>query len=121
MPLAVVGVLASGCTDPNTTSYDPVGAAAAEANLDLVPHEQIASCVEATKFGAYVGDAAALDRLIGELCARAGVETRAMPVGVRLRETGRERFWFNYGAEPVETEAGTIPAAGVLRTGLPGR
>ena len=62
MPLAVVGVLASGCTDPNTTSYDPVGAAAAEANLDLVPHEQIASCVEATKFGAYVGDAAALER-----------------------------------------------------------
>jgi hypothetical protein len=60
--LAVVGVLASGCKDPNTTSYDPVGAAAAEANLDLVPHEQIASCVESTKFGAFVGEAAALER-----------------------------------------------------------
>lgn len=56
--LAVVGVLASGCDDPNTTDYDPVGAAAASANMELVtvPPEQITSCVEATKFGAYVGD-----------------------------------------------------------------
>ena len=62
MPLAVVVMFASGCKDPNTTSYDPMGAAAAEANLDLVPQEQVASCVESTKFGAYVGDAAALER-----------------------------------------------------------
>ncbi len=62
MPLAVVGVLASGCKDPNTTSYDPVGVAAVDANLDLVPHDQITSCVESTKFGAFVGDAAALER-----------------------------------------------------------
>lgn len=60
--LAVVGVLASGCTDPDTTSYDPMGAAAAQANLDLVPHDQITSCVESTKFGAYVGDAASIER-----------------------------------------------------------
>jgi hypothetical protein len=62
VPLAVVGVLASGCTDPDTTSYDPVGAAAVDANLDIVPHDQITSCVESTKFGAYVGDVAALER-----------------------------------------------------------
>jgi hypothetical protein len=62
VPLAVVGVLASGCSDPNTTSYDPVGVAADDASLDLVPHDQIASCVESTKFGAYVEDAAALER-----------------------------------------------------------
>jgi hypothetical protein len=62
LPLAVVGVLASGCTDPNTTSYDPVGVAAADASLDLVPHDQITSCVESTKFGAYVGDAVAFER-----------------------------------------------------------
>ena len=62
MPLAVVGVLASGCKDPNTTSYDPVGVAAVDAELDLLPHDQITSCVESTKFGAYVGDAVALDR-----------------------------------------------------------
>ena len=62
VPLAVVGVLASGCKDPNTTSYDPVGVAAVGANLDLVPHDQITSCIESTKFGAYVGDTAALER-----------------------------------------------------------
>ena len=62
MPLAVVGVLASGCKDPNTTAYDPVGVAAVDAELDLLPHDQITSCVESTKFGAYVGDAASLDR-----------------------------------------------------------
>jgi hypothetical protein len=62
VPLAVAGLLASGCADPNTTSYDPVGAAAVDANLDLVPHDQITSCVESTKFGAYVGEAAALER-----------------------------------------------------------
>ena len=62
MPLVVIGALASGCEDPDTTSYDPVGAAAAAANLDIVPHDQIASCVEWTKFGASVGDTAALER-----------------------------------------------------------
>ena len=31
-------------------------------NLDLLPHDQVTSCVESTKFGAFVGDAAALDR-----------------------------------------------------------
>ena len=60
--LAAVGVFASGCKDPNTTSYDPIGVAAVDANLDLVPHDQVTSCVESTKFGAFVGDAAALDR-----------------------------------------------------------
>jgi hypothetical protein len=62
VPLAVIGVLGSGCKDPNTTSYDPVGAAAVEANLDLVPHDQITSCVESTKLGVYVGDAVAFER-----------------------------------------------------------
>lgn len=62
LALVVVGALSSGCEDPDTTSYDPVGAAAAAAELDIVPHDQIASCVEWTKFAALVGDAAALDR-----------------------------------------------------------
>jgi hypothetical protein len=60
--LSVVGVLLSGCEDPDTTSYDPMGAAADAAELDLVPHDQIASCVDWTRFGVLVGDAAALAR-----------------------------------------------------------
>jgi hypothetical protein len=62
VPLAVIVVLVSGCKDPNTTSYDPVGAAAADADINLVPQEQVAACVESTKFGAYVGDPLALER-----------------------------------------------------------
>ena len=61
------------------------------------------------------GDADALDRLVHDLCARAGVATLRLPDGVRVRDTATERFWFNYGAAPVETEAGTLPAAGLLR------
>ena len=65
------------------------------------------------------GDDAALDGLIGDLCARAGVTTLALPEGVRIRDTASERFWFNYNAGPVTTEVGTLPPAGVLRVTLP--
>lgn len=81
--MAVVGVLASGCKEPNTTSYDPVGVAAADAGLVLetVSAEQIASCVEWTKFGAAVGDAADLarwesaersERILADVCTEIG-------------------------------------------------
>ena len=62
--VVVIGLLASGCQDPNTTNYDPVGAAAAGANMELaiVPPEQVTSCVESTKLGAYVGDTTARAR-----------------------------------------------------------
>jgi hypothetical protein len=64
MSLAIIGLLATGCEEPNTTDYDPVGAAAAEAGVSLssVPPEQITSCVESTKYDAFFGQAAALAR-----------------------------------------------------------
>ncbi|NIZ59731.1 beta-galactosidase [Sedimentitalea sp. CY04] len=65
------------------------------------------------------GDDAALDTLIGDLCARASLATLALPEGVRIRDTANERFWFNYNAEPVTSDAGTLPPAGVLRVKLP--
>lgn len=61
------------------------------------------------------GDAAALDRIVADLCARAGLPVTPMPEGVRVRDAGRDRFWFNHAAAPVETPAGPIPPAGVLR------
>ncbi|ETX28360.1 beta-galactosidase [Roseivivax isoporae] len=61
------------------------------------------------------GDAQALDRLVADLCSRAGIATRALPEGVRVRETAAERFWFNHGAAPAETDIGVLPAAGVFR------
>jgi beta-galactosidase len=61
------------------------------------------------------GDDAALDRLVADLCECAQVACLSLPAGVRIRDTGAERFWFNHTTAPVETEAGVLPAAGVLR------
>ncbi len=66
----------------------------------------------------YVGgwlDAEGMDRLVEIVCARAGLPFAALPAGLRCRDTETERFWFNYNPYEVETEHGTVPAAGVLR------
>jgi hypothetical protein len=62
--LALIAFVASGCEEPNTTDYDPMGAAAASAGMELadVPVEQVASCVELTKIEAMEGDPAAQAR-----------------------------------------------------------
>ncbi|MFS4582405.1 beta-galactosidase [Phaeobacter sp. C3_T13_0] len=65
-------------------------------------------------------DSAGLDHLIATLCTRAGLATRRMPAGIRVRQTGTEEFWFNHLDEPVETEVGVLPPAGVLRRPLAG-
>ncbi|KAA9005741.1 beta-galactosidase [Histidinibacterium aquaticum] len=64
------------------------------------------------------GDEELLDRLVSDLAERVGQGTRRLPEGVRVRETGTERFWFNHTDQPVNTEAGPIPPAGVLREPL---
>ena len=46
-------------------------------------------------------------------CAEVGVATQDMPGGLRLRETPEATFAFNYGADPVDWQGQTIPAAGV--------
>ncbi|MEM6740276.1 MAG: beta-galactosidase [Pseudomonadota bacterium] len=61
------------------------------------------------------GDDAARDRVVADLCARAGVAVHPMPEGVRCRDCGPERFWFNYGATPADCPEGPLPPAGVLR------
>ncbi|MEZ5779814.1 MAG: beta-galactosidase [Paracoccaceae bacterium] len=70
---------------------------------------------------AYVGgwgDDVLLDRLVADICQRVRVATLALPRGIRVRDTGLERFWFNHNPHPVETPVGRIPAAGLLRTVL---
>ncbi|KIC51125.1 beta-galactosidase [Tateyamaria sp. ANG-S1] len=59
------------------------------------------------------GDDAVHMRLIKTLLP--GLETERMPEGVRRRDTGTERFWFNYSDRPVQVEGQELPAAGVLR------
>ena len=44
--------------------------------------------------------------------------TKRMPEGVRQRETGSERFMFNYTSQEVEMEGENLPPAGVLRQSL---
>ena len=56
---------------------------------------------------------AVLDRLLTALCHEAGISVEVMPEGLRRRETGGVRFWFNYNPVPVEWGGVTIPAAGV--------
>ncbi len=60
------------------------------------------------------GDETVLKRLYSELCEEAGIETRELSGGLRCRDTKGVRIWTNYGAEPAETPAGRIEAAGVL-------
>ena len=64
------------------------------------------------------GDDELLDRLVAGISRSAGIETVSMPRGVRARDTGSERFWFNYNPYPVDCPAGHIPSADVLRTRL---
>ncbi|SHH13495.1 beta-galactosidase [Marivita hallyeonensis] len=61
------------------------------------------------------GDDAFFDRLVKDLCNRAGVETLDLPRGVRVRDTATERFWFNHNPHDVEIEGETLASAGVRR------
>lgn len=63
-------------------------------------------------------DDAGFDRLVAGLCLCAGLDPVALPPSVRVRDTGAERFWFNHGTAPVQTPAGLLPVAGVLRQPL---
>jgi len=57
----------------------------------------------------YVGgwpDAELLNRVLELACAEAGIETRRLPEGLRLRRSGTLWFAFNYAAEPCDL--GTI-------------
>ena len=57
--------------------------------------------------------------LIQKLCLNSGIHTYdGLPDGVRIRETGTERFWFNYDTVQHEVEGLTLPPISVLRQDL---
>jgi len=64
------------------------------------------------------GDAPALQRILGLICAQAGLETAALPDGVRRRDTGHERFWFNYDTVAHEVAGSVLPPISVTRAAL---
>jgi len=63
-------------------------------------------------------DADGLDQLVTIIGTAAGLALRKMPEGVRTRRTATEEFWFNHSAEPVQTEVGLLPPAGLIRCEL---
>lgn len=58
-------------------------------------------------------DDTARDRILATLCAELGLQTEALPDGLRRRDTLTKTFYFNYDASPVIHNGITIPAAGV--------
>lgn len=90
--------------------------------------EGAAKVVERTASGApavmregrltYLGgwpDKAAARRVVSALCARAGLDVVELPEGVRRRDTGTERFWFNHSTEAARVEGLDLPPLSVTR------
>ena len=71
----------------------------------------------------YVGawlDQTALKRVVRAACHAARVEiVPNLPRGVRVRDTGRERFWFNHDVEERRVGDLTLPALSALRRNSP--
>ena len=63
----------------------------------------------------------ALQRVIERACASAGVDTLELPDGVRMRDTGSERFWFNYNATTETVGDLTLSAGAVIRQDISGQ
>ncbi len=64
----------------------------------------------------YIGgwpDGALWDRIVADATASCGVETVALPDGLRRRDTQTHRFYFNYGPHPCSFDGLTLPPAGV--------
>lgn len=63
-------------------------------------------------------DPAFLRRIIQDACALCDIPTLDLPADLRLRDTDKHRFFFNYGPKSVVFQGRTIPPAGVLWTTL---
>ncbi len=97
----------------------------------LEHHETEATVTEATVNGVPVllragrrahlctwPDAEAAERILRDLAGEAGLEVHDLPEGLRLRDTGTERFVFNYADAPRRFGEMEVPAAGLLRLTL---
>ena len=58
-------------------------------------------------------DEVALDRILAQLCGDQGIATDPLPEGLRRRDAGNTRFYFNYNAAPITHRGILLPAAGV--------
>ena len=53
--------------------------------------------------------------ILRAICGAQGIETVDLPEGLRRRDAGPDRFWFNHSPDTVTFEGRTLPPAGVLR------
>ena len=60
-------------------------------------------------------DQAGLRRVLSRICLSAGLDVLDLPDGVRVRDTGAERFWFNYDIEPHDVAGLRLEPTSVLR------
>jgi len=60
-------------------------------------------------------DTPAFARVLRDACEAAGIATLDLPEGVRCRDTGTERFWFNHDTAAHEVDGLTLPPASVTR------
>jgi len=65
-------------------------------------------------------DQAGFRRVFSKLCADCGLEVMDLPDGVRVRDTGVERFWFNYDIESHEVAGLTLEPTSVMRVDIGG-
>ncbi len=61
----------------------------------------------------------AAKRILGDLAREAGLSVLDLPEGLRVRDTGTERFVFNYASHPLEFEGRMVEPAGMLRLSRP--
>ena len=64
-------------------------------------------------------DDATLRNILRDMCAEYGITTQDLPEGLRCRDSGPWRFWFNHRATDLTWQGQTLPAAGVLREARP--
>ncbi len=60
-------------------------------------------------------DDAIWDRIVARACGAQGLPALALSGGLRCRDAGGSRYWFNYGAAPAQVDGLAVPPAGVLR------
>jgi beta-galactosidase len=58
-------------------------------------------------------DDATLRDLMRDACAEMSIATIDLPDGVRTRDCGGVRFWFNHGPDAIDWQGEHLPAAGV--------
>lgn len=95
--------------------YREVLEGTAEVTLRDIKGEAVAVAAGNVTYLGAVLDQVGWRRVISSLCAKARLEIREMPEGLRVRECGSERFWFNHLPEEIQFEGRRFAPISVTR------